>query len=259
MRAQLPSGGIELSPAEIEALDARWSSCWTPSAVAQHLAGIATPWYVAAGWALDLFRGTRTRAHGDIEIAIPAASFPEVRNRFSGSAFDAVSSGRIWENAAPRVLAATHQTWLRDPATDDYLLDVLREPHDGDTWIYRRDKTIRLPYSGIIHHTHDGVPYLAPELVLLFKAKHSRRKDQADFDETVPHLTPAQRNNLAEFLARAHPGHPCLADLYPPPRTARTLRTFHAKPLRKCQDLTVDPSASWREHLRLNPPPLVVG
>ena len=108
---------------------------------------------MAAGWALDLFRGTQTREHGDIEIAVPAASFPEVRDRFPGYAFDAVSSGRIWENATPEVLAATHQTWLRDPATGNYLLDVFREPHDGETWICRRDETIRLPYGEIIHHT----------------------------------------------------------------------------------------------------------
>ncbi len=213
MSEQLPDGGIELSPADIEALDARWSSCWTPNDVARHLSGTATPWCVAAGWAIDLFRGTQTRTHGDIEIAIPAASFPQVRSRFPGYVFDAVSSGRIWENATPDVLAATHQTWLRDAATGNYLLDVFREPHDGDTWICRRNETIRLPYRDIIRHTRDGIPYLAPELVLLFKAKHARRKDQADFDATVPHLTPAQRETLAGLLARTHPGHPWLADL----------------------------------------------
>jgi len=51
------------------------------------------------------------------------------------------------------------------------------------------------------------------QLVLLFKAKHARGKDQADFDATVPHLPPSQRETLAELLARAHPGHRWLADL----------------------------------------------
>lgn len=213
MSEHLPGGGIELSPAEIEALEARWSSSWTPSEVARHLSGIATPWCVAAGWALDLFRGRQLRAHGDIEIAIPAASFPEVRSRFPGYAFDAVGSGRIWEDAAADALAAVHQTWLRDPDTGNYLLDVFREPHDGDTWICRRDDRIRLPYSEIIHHSQDGIPYLAPELVLLFKAKHVRPKDQADFDAAVPYMSPAQRETLAGLLARAHPGHQWLADL----------------------------------------------
>ncbi|MFF6883420.1 nucleotidyltransferase domain-containing protein [Streptomyces sp. NPDC012421] len=213
MSEQLPRGGVELSPAELEALDARWARCWTPHEVARRLAGLEAPWYVAAGWALDLFRGTRTRAHGDIEIAIPAARFPEVRRRFPGYALDAAGSGRIWENASAEVLAAVHQTWLRDPATGDYLLDVFREPHDGDTWICRRDESIRLPYADIVRHTPDGIPYLAPEIVLLFKAKHCRPKDRWDFEATVPLLVPAQRETLAGLLARAHPGHPWIAAL----------------------------------------------
>ncbi|MGW6286577.1 nucleotidyltransferase domain-containing protein [Streptomyces sp. NPDC055107] len=213
MSERLPSGGTELSPDEIEALDARWSSSWTPVEVAQRLAGVSVPWCVAAGWALDLFRGGQTRVHGDIEIAIPEAGFPEVRRRFPGYVFDAAGSGRIWEDARPETLAAVHQTWLRDPATGNYLLDVFREPHDGDTWICRRDARIRLPYSEIVHHTGDGIPYLAPELVLLFKAKHARPKDRRDFDATVPHLTRTQRTTLAELLARVHPGHAWLTDL----------------------------------------------
>jgi hypothetical protein len=210
---QLPAGGHQLSPAEIDALGARWSSCWTPHEVAHRLSGTATPWCVAAGWALDLFRGEQTREHGDIEIAIPAACFLDIRARFPGYVFDAAGSGRIWEDATPDELAATHQTWLRDPATGDYLLDVFREPHQGDTWICRHDETIRLPYRDIVHHTGDAVPYLAPELVLLFKAKHARPKDQVDFDETVPHMTPDQRATLAGLLARVHPGHRWLAHL----------------------------------------------
>jgi len=93
------------------------------------------------------------------------------------------------------------------------LLDVFREPHDGQIWVCRRDETIRLPYSQIIRRTAEGIPYLAPELVLLFKAKHARAKDQADFDGTIPLMTPAQRTALAGLLARVHPGHCWLAKL----------------------------------------------
>jgi hypothetical protein len=206
----LPGGGVELSPAEIDALDARWSSCWSPGEVSRRLAGIGTRWYVAGGWAVDLHLGRQTRPHGDIEIAIPAAGYPELRDRFPGYALDAVGSGRIWPDPTPAVLAAVHQTWLRDPATGDYLLDVFREPHDADTWICRRDATIRLPYDDVIHHTEDGIPYLAPELVLLFKAKAARPKDQTDFDAILPHLTATQRAHLSALLTRVHPGHPWL-------------------------------------------------
>ena len=211
---QLPAGGVRLSEAELEALEARWGTAWTPSEVARRLAGVQTPWYVAAGWALDLFRGGQIREHGDLEIGVPSARFPEIQERFTQQyVFDGVGSERIWENVTPEVLAATHQTWLRDPATGQYLVDVFREPHDGDTWICRRDETIRLPYNDIILRTEDGIPYLAPELVLLFKAKAVRPKDQADFDATVPRMRLHQREMLAELLEHVHPGHAWLEDL----------------------------------------------
>jgi hypothetical protein len=208
-----PEDSHRLSPAELDALEGRWASSWTPEEVARRLAGVAAPWCVAAGWALDLFRGEQTRAHGDIEIAVPASDFGEVRDRFPGYVFDGVGDRRIWEAATPEVLAVTHQTWLRDPATGDYLLDVFREPHDGPLWICRHDETIRLPYSDIILHSADGVPYLTPELVLLFKAKHARPKDQADFESIVPHLSSAQRSTLAELIGRVYPDHRWLAQL----------------------------------------------
>ncbi|MBF9073687.1 nucleotidyltransferase domain-containing protein [Streptacidiphilus fuscans] len=214
MSEQLPPGGAELSPAELDSVVVHWAaSAWTPSEIAQRLVGVATPWCVAAGWALDLFRGEQTRPHGDLEIAVPAADFPEIRDRFPGYAFDAVSSGRIWRDAAPDVLAATHQTWLRDPETEAYRVDVFREPHDGTTWISRHDPTIRLPYREIIRHTPDGIPYLTPELVLLFKAKHARPKDCVDFESTVPFLTERQQAWLAELLAHTYPGHQWLDGL----------------------------------------------
>lgn len=213
MSEQLPGGGIEVSPADLDALGARWASCWKPSEVARRLAGVDVPWCVAAGWALDLFRGKQIREHGDVEIAVPAARFPEIRARFPKYVFDAVGDHRIWENATPEALAATHQTWLRDPADGNYLLDVFREPHADDIWICRRDETIRFPYPDVIERSADGIPYLSPEFVLLFKAKATRDKDQADFDATHPLMTSRQRERLSRMLERVHPGHPWLAAL----------------------------------------------
>ncbi|MGI5241082.1 nucleotidyltransferase domain-containing protein [Dactylosporangium sp. CA-139066] len=217
MSDESPGGGISVAPGDLPAIEARWAGCWTPPEVARRLAGIDVPWFVAAGWALDLFRGEQTREHGDLEIGVPAGRFPQVRERFAGFAFDAVGESRIWESAGPDVLRATHQTWLRDPATGRYLLDVFREPHDGGTWICRRDEAIRRPYAEIIRRTADGIPYLAPEFVLLFKAKHARPKDEADFEGALPRLTARQRATLAVLLARVHPGHAWLDALRPVP------------------------------------------
>ena len=215
MNTSLPEGRVDLSPADIEALDDRWARAWTPHQAAQRLDGVAAPWYVAGGWAVDLFRGRQTRRHADLEIAVPAAHFGETRERFLAPeyVFDAVGDKCVWPDAAPEALAVTHQTWLRDPVSGDYLVDVVREPHEGQTWICRHDPTIRLPYAAIIDHTADGIPYLTPELVLLFKAKHTRPKDQLDFEGVVPELSRAQRARLAELIGHTYPDHRWLEQL----------------------------------------------
>lgn len=202
-----PEGRIDLSPADIAALEDRWSRAWTPAEVARRLDGVGVPWCVAAGWALDLFLGRQTRRHGDLEIGVPAARFDEVSGLFPGYVFDGVGQDCLWPDATPEVLAATHQTWLRDPASGDYLVDVFREPHDGLTWICRHEESIRMPYEQIICRTAEGIPYLAPELVLLFKAKHARAKDQADFETVLPELSGERRARLAELIERVYPAH----------------------------------------------------
>lgn len=210
MTESLPPGGDVLT---MDELTARWVDAWHPEHVAERLDGVGTPWCIAAGWALDLFRGEESRPHGDLEIAVPAAEFPEIRDRFPEYVFDAVGSGRVWPGAGAEVLAATHQTWLRDPASGQFLFDVFREPHEGGTWICRRDEKLRLPYDAIIERTPAGVPYLVPELVLLFKAKALRPKDQADFEGVLPLLGRSRRDALSGWLELIHPGHPWLAEL----------------------------------------------
>jgi hypothetical protein len=162
---------------------------------------------------MDLFRGRQSRPHGDLEIAGPSAGFTEIRERFSEYVFDVVGSGRVWASADAEVLAATHQTWLRDPVSGQFLFDVFREPHDGGTWICRRDESLRLPYDAIIERTAEGIPYPVPELVLLFKAKAARPKDQGDFDGSLARLSQARRDVLTGWLTRVHPGHPWLEKL----------------------------------------------
>ena len=210
MTESLPPGGSVLDVDEVEA---RWADAWRPEQVAERLDGVGVPWCVAAGWALDLFRGERSRPHGDLEIAVPAAGFPEIRYRFPECVFDAVGSGRVWSGAGAEALAATHQTWLRDPASGQFLFDVFREPHEGGTWIFRRDERLRLPFDAIIERTAGGVPYLVPELVLLFKAKATRPKDQADFDGVLPLLSQARRDVLSGWLELVHPEHLWLEEL----------------------------------------------
>lgn len=187
---------------------------WPPRVAADRLAGLEVPWYVAGGWAVDLFRGGPTREHEDLEVAVPQRHFALVAERFPDCDFYVPSDGRV-DPLADDLLddPERHQTWALDRAEQVWRLDVFREPHDGDTWICRRDERIRLPYAEIIRHAADGVPYLAPEVVLLFKAKATRDKDQHDFDGALPLLDVAQRAWLDGALGLVHPHHPWRAAL----------------------------------------------
>jgi hypothetical protein len=114
---------------------------------------------------------------------------------------------------AGEMVEAHHQTWVREPATGLWRLDVFREPAEGGTWICRRDERIRLPYERVISRTAEGIPYARPEIVLLFKAKDARPKDEDDLTAALPQLEPDARQWLVDALEIVHPGHRWLATL----------------------------------------------
>lgn len=203
----VPAGGVEMGE------DPPWDA-WHPEDIARRLTGVDARWCVAGGWALDLFRGEMTREHEDLEISVPAGLFGLVRAALADFDFEVVGSGRSWplDSAAFEVMT---QTWVRERDGGVYRLDIFREPHDGGTWICRRDQSIRLPYDQIIATSPEGVPYLVPEIVLLFKARHVRPKDQADFAGVLPLLNPPRRAWLTAALERVHPRHSWIADLRP--------------------------------------------
>jgi Aminoglycoside-2''-adenylyltransferase len=179
---------------------------WFPTVVAKRMTEVGAPWCIVGGWALDLFRGGPTRPHDDVEVAVPAERFAEIEACFPDCDFYVPHDGELL-SATAETLISDFQTWALERATGRWRFDVFREPHDGDTWICRRDSRLRRPYAEIIQRTADGIPYLTPEIVLLFKAKDVRGKDQADFDGTLPLLDAAQRQWLGDALVTVHPGH----------------------------------------------------
>jgi hypothetical protein len=196
---QIPPGGTKVD-------DPPWQA-WSPAGITQRLARVRVPWYVAGGWAIDLFLGRQTREHGDLEIAVPAPDFAAVRDALAGYEFEVVGSGQAWPLDSP-AFHVMHQTWVSEPGTGVYRLDIFREPQHDGAWVCRRDETIRLPYERVIRRTGDGIPYLVPEIGLLFKAKWSAEpKNQADFENVLPLLGRDAAAWLRWALQRVHPGH----------------------------------------------------
>ena len=192
-----------------------WAA-WRPEEVALLLANVQTPWYVAGGWAIDLFLGGQRREHEDLDIAVPYGRFHELVPVLAG--YDLFLIGgqprRAWPLAqAGDASEPEHSVRASDPASGFWRFGIFRERYDGNTWICRRDARIRLPYDRVVASTSDGLPYARPEIALLFKGKAPRPKDDDDFAAAVPHLTPAARRWLATALALVYPGHRWLADL----------------------------------------------
>jgi hypothetical protein len=204
---------VEIPLDAVEPDLSKWDA-WEPAEVARRLARVAAPWYVAGGWAIDLFLGTRRREHEDTEIAVPQERFDEVARALAGHDLFVVGSGRVWPlEGARETLAGTHQTWVRERGSGLWRLDVFREPSAGGLWVCRRDERIRLRYDELIARTADGIPYARPEIALLFKAKHTLAKDEGDLDAVLPKLARERRRRFAEYLALVHPGHAWLGRL----------------------------------------------
>lgn len=92
---------------------------------------------------------------------------------------------------------------------------------DGSDWVSRRDRRIRRPVDTLGFHTPDGIPYLAPEVQLFYKATNPCPKDEADFAAMLPLLTADQRQWLHGSLLLTCGPHPWQSRLVarPPDRT----------------------------------------
>jgi hypothetical protein len=199
---------VETNGSEVPAVDA-WDA-WRPEEVAERLAAVDVQWAVAAGWAIELFVGSEPRSHEDIEIVVPRDSFPAIAAALPELDWYGAGDGRlcVWDEMPEQF----HQTWGWDRSHACWRVDVFREPWQGDTWICRRDASIRRPWPSAVEWTSEGVPYLAPEIVLLFKARHSHlEKNKVDLARTLPLLDPERRRWLVHALHTVHPDHEWIA------------------------------------------------
>jgi hypothetical protein len=193
--------------------DADWEP-WRPEDAARLLASVDVPWAVAGGWAIDLFLGSQRREHEDLELGIPERSFSAIAAQLPMLEFFVFAPGVAASvDREPERLAETHQTWGLDRTAQVWRLDLFREPSADSWWVCRRDERIRLPYPELIERTDDEIPYVRPEVVLLFKAKAARPKDESDLAAVLPRLDAERRSLLAGWVELVHPGHFWLPDI----------------------------------------------
>ncbi|MDR7127599.1 amino acid transporter [Pseudotabrizicola sp. 4114] len=189
---------------------------WSPNELFARLGGSNTAWYVVGGWALDLWHGEPTRAHEDLEFSVPASQAQHYRGILSDLEFFTVKDGRF-DHLPPGATLPIDvwQQWGADIGAGRWRVDMMVDRGSPDVWIYKRDPSLTLPRAKAIRATAGGIRYLAPQIVLLFKAKHAREKDHGDFRNALPRLNSSEKSSLCRWLEVLHPGHTWIQALQP--------------------------------------------
>ena len=156
-----------------------------------------------------------TRDHEDVEIGVFRDHQQALRAHFAGwGPYKSISGWIPWEEDELLELPI-HQVLFRPPRSGppsdpwepspEERQFFLNEVEDG-VWICRRDARVTCPVGELTLRSAGGIPIVAPEIQLLYKAKHKEDKDEHDFRETLPRLTPSRRSWLRRALEIVHPG-----------------------------------------------------
>jgi len=186
-------------------------------AIAKLLADFSCLWGFCGGWAIDLFLRRATRPHPDIDVAFLR------RDQFMLHSY---LERRGWElhkvvNGKPLPWPAdefvelpVHEIRCTNPEFSPDAFEALLNEAEGDDLLFRRDPAVKLPLRKAFIRSESGLPILAPEVVLLYKAKyHSHEENITDFRNTLPHFDPARLAWLQQALRRHSPGHIWLSQM----------------------------------------------
>jgi len=210
---------------------------------------------VCGGFALDMFAGKELRPHGDFDITIfkedkhRAVQFMKEHGWGAYGRF--MEEGRMatlllffeidditnsyWDDcrnmwaikpdSLPNVLHKldrikgpgdmyTYQTrkWLVQDTLE--FIELEFDIRDGNNYVAKENPQITRPMDKAILHK-DGVPYLAPEIILFFKTDklswqhpNIRPKTEGDFNTIMPLLSDESKQWLRDAVDTAYPdGH----------------------------------------------------
>jgi hypothetical protein len=184
-----------------------------PLKVAALMRGFARPWFVAGGWAIDLYLGRVTRPHADIEIAIFRQDQAVLREHFSGWSWQKVFNGALSSWQGERLDWPVHELYCGNEAAEPPQLEVLLNEAQGDEWVFRRNDDVTRPIARCYLTSAAGINFLAPEIVLLYKSKGTRDKDEQDFAAVIERLETEQREWLRGAIATCNASHHWLNSL----------------------------------------------
>ncbi|MCM3636159.1 hypothetical protein M3152_00395 [Sporosarcina luteola] len=180
--------------------------------VAKWMGGYDRPWGIAGGWAIDLFVGNETREHSDIEIAVLREDQRRFKNVLADWSFQKAVNGELVDWDLEMLELPIHELHGNHKRSEERL-EVLINEVENEQWVFRRDPTITFPSSTLFLNSEEGIPYLNPAIVLLYKAKNFREKDDADFKVVKDLLSHEDQHWLCKALETHVPGHEWISRL----------------------------------------------
>ena len=192
-------------------------------AVASLLSGLTVPWWITGGWAVDLAVGHLTRDHADVNVMMLERDEHALRG-LTGVDIQLVADGQPpgpWP--AGRRLTAGPAHGPKPPVTgpgrrvgDRLVLrgeglplpaEVVPASAAGAIWVYKKGSHVFTRPLADITRYWKGIPFLAPEVVLLIKARPGLDRpgtdnDQRDFEAALPMLSAQQRSWLKGAIER---------------------------------------------------------
>ncbi|MBJ7902181.1 amino acid transporter [Streptomyces sp. DSM 110735] len=180
-------------------------------------------WWIAGGYAIELAVGHELRPHGDLDVLVLRRDQARVRDLLAGwdlYVADPPGQGKLRPWRPGEVLQPPlHDIWCRRTPEAPWSVQLMLDEAEGTQWVSRRNPEVRRPIDQLGRTSEKGVPYLAPEVQLFYKAKATRDKDEIDFEAALPILGESQRVWLADVIRVIAPDHPWLRRLLPVSRT----------------------------------------
>ena len=198
-----------MSPLDEDAWDA-----WSPHELSQRLRDAILPWYVAGGWALELWHEKQTREHEYLEFVALRNDVDYFRTILYDLNLFTVKDGSIkYLPPSAHLPSDVWQLWGGDMRQGYWRVDVMIEQGTPDLWVYKHDPAISMVRSDAIRISRAGIPYLAPTNVILFKSRHCREKDRIDFKRCLQKFSAEEKEQLIGWLDQLNPGHEWITDL----------------------------------------------
>jgi hypothetical protein len=169
-------------------------------------------WFIAGGWAIDLFLGKITREHDDIEIAIFRRDQLALQKYLHDWNLQIAENGTLsaWKTGEFLELPV-HAIHCFSENLQLPFLEVLLNESDDKVWQFRRNRQITKPLSAMFLTNDSGIRFLCPEIVLLYKSKAPRAKDEMDFQAAVKQLENPAKKWLKNALSVCYSEHKWLA------------------------------------------------